>query len=202
MPWSTEGMAASHRITGLLQAWRHGDDDALATLTPLVHAELRTLARAYMRRERTGHSLPPTALVHECYLRLLDARTVDWQDRSHFYGMAARLMRRILVDVARTRSSVKRGGGAAHVPLDAGDVSAASEPGRALVALDDALRSLAAVDARQSRIVEMRFFGGFSHDEIAQALGVSTKTVMREWQQARSWLLDVLTADPSQQAGR
>src|SRR5215207_7134216 len=103
MPSSTDGMAASHRITGVLQAWRQGDDDTLAALTPLVDAELRTLARAYMRRERTGHSLPPTALVHECYLRLLDARTIDWQDRAHFYRMAARLMRRILVDLARSR---------------------------------------------------------------------------------------------------
>ncbi|MEO5823729.1 MAG: sigma-70 family RNA polymerase sigma factor [Vicinamibacteraceae bacterium] len=193
---------SSHRITGLLQAWRHGDDEALAALTPLVHGELRLLARAFMRRERDAHSLPPTGLVHECYLRLLDARAVDWQDRRHFYRLAARLMRRILVDQARSRGYAKRGGGAAHVSLEADDVPAATAPGRDLLALDDALRALATVDERQSQIVEMRFFGGFSNDDIAQALGVSTKTVMRDWQQARSWLLDALTADRAPRVGR
>jgi RNA polymerase sigma factor (TIGR02999 family) len=187
----------------LLQAWRGGDDEALAALTPLVHGELRLLARAFMRRERDAHSLQPTGLVHECYLRLLDARTVDWQDRRHFYALAARLMRRILIDLARSRGYAKRGGGVAHVPLDGDDLPAASfQPDRDLVALDDALQALAAIDERQSQIVEMRFFGGFSHDDIAQALGVSTKTVMRDWQLARSWLLDALTADRLPRASR
>jgi RNA polymerase sigma-70 factor, ECF subfamily len=193
---SSESTVSSHRITGLLQAWRLGDDEALSTLAPLVHDELRLLARAFMRRERDAHSLQPTALVHECYLRLIGARDVDWQDRGHFYGMAARLMRRVLVDLARRRQSVKRGGGAVHLPLDAGDAAAAATgPGHDLVALDDALRALAVHDERRSRIVEMRFFGGFDNEHIAQALGVSTKTVTREWQQARTWLLDVLAAD-------
>jgi len=194
---------SSHRITGLLHAWRQGDDEALAALTPLVHAELRILARAYMRRERGDHTLQPTALVNECYLRLRDARAVAWQNRQHFFALAARTMRRILVDVARARHYAKRGGRVAHVPLGFDEGSEpASGPGRDLIALDDALRALASRDERQSQIVEMRFFGGFSNEDIAQALGVSAKTVMRDWQEARSWLLDVLTADDAPRVGR
>jgi len=193
----------SHRITGLLHAWRQGDDEALAALTPLVHAELRVLARAYMRRERGDHTLQPTALVNECYLRLRDARAVDWQSRTHFFALAARTMRRILVDVARARHYAKRGGDVTHVPLGSDDAhEPASGPGRDLIALDDALRALAARDERQSQVVEMRFFGGFSTEDIAQALGVSAKTVLRDWQAARRWLLDALTADDSPRVGR
>jgi RNA polymerase sigma factor (TIGR02999 family) len=179
-------MTSSHRITGLLQSWSQGDDAALAELTPLVLAELRTLARAYLRRERRDHSLQATGLVNECYLRLLQARTVDWRNRAHFFALSARLMRRILVDFARARRYGKRGGRAEHVPFD--DQQLAVEPGRDLVALDDALTALAAVDERKSRVVEMRFFGGLTNEEAADVLGVSAKTVMREWQIARVWL--------------
>lgn len=180
-------MTSSHRITGLLHAWRQGDEAALAELTPLVHAELRTLARAYMRRERPDHSLQATGLVNECFVRLLQTRTVQWQDRAHFFALSARLMRRILVDVARARRYRKRGGGAEHVPFD--DERLAVEPGRDLVALDDALAALATIDERKSQVVEMRFFGGLTNEEAAEILGVSAKTVMREWQVAKVWLL-------------
>jgi RNA polymerase sigma factor (TIGR02999 family) len=182
---------SSHRITGLLQAWSKGDDAALAALTPLVHAELRTLARAYMSRERRDHLLQATGLVNECYLRLVDARQVSWQNRAHFFALSARLMRRILVDFARSRRYGKRGGEAQHVTLH--EERQGIEPGRDLVALDDALRALATVDERKSRVVEMRFFGGLSHEETAVALGISAKTVMREWQVAKVWLLRELS---------
>jgi RNA polymerase sigma-70 factor, ECF subfamily len=187
---------ASHHITGLLQAWRHGDDAALAALTPLVHAELRRLARLHLRRERAGHSLQPTALVNECYLRLIDGRTVEWRDRGHFFALAARTMRRILVDAARARGTAKRGGDPVRLPLSAvadGRTARPARAGRDLIALDDALQALAAVDPRRSQVVELRFFGGFTHDEIAETLGVSAKTILRDWQEAKAWLLHALT---------
>jgi RNA polymerase sigma factor (TIGR02999 family) len=191
---------SSHRITGLLQSWSRGDDDALAELTPLVHAELRRLARKCMAGERRHHTLQATALVNECYLRLVDAQQVRWQDRAHFFALSARLMRRILVDFARARHNRKRGSGVEHVSLTT-EVPAL-EPGQDLVALDDALRALATIDERKSRIVELRFFGGLSHEEVAEALGVSTKTVMREWQMAKVWLLRQLRArDPVDRSG-
>ena len=184
-------MTSSHRITSLLQSWSRGDEAAVAELTPLVLAELRALARAYMRRERSNHSLQATGLVNECYVRLLQARTVDWQNRAHFFALSARLMRRILVDFARSRQYSKRGGGAEHVAFD--DAQLVVEPGRDLVALDDALTALAAIDERKSQVVEMRFFGGLTNEEAADVLGVSAKTVMREWQIAKVWLLRELT---------
>jgi RNA polymerase sigma factor (TIGR02999 family) len=171
----------------LLRAWGQGDDAALAELTPLVHAELRRVARGYMKHERPDHTLQATALVNECFLRLMDARQVPWQDRGHFFALSARLMRRILVDVARAHRYDKRGGGAEHVPLD--EFVPAVEPGRDLVALDDALQALARIDERKSQVVELRFFGGLNHEETAEILGVSAKTVMREWQVAKMWLL-------------
>jgi RNA polymerase sigma factor (TIGR02999 family) len=180
-------VSSSHHITTLLQAWSDGDDAALAALTPLVHAELHRLARKYMRRERHDHSLQATGLVNECYLRLVDSRGTAWQDRAHFFALSARLMRRILVDLARSRRYGKRGGGAQHVPVD--DQLPAIEPAPSLVALDDALQALARVDERKSRVVEMRFFGGLSNEQVAEALGVSEKTVMRDWQIAKVWLL-------------
>jgi RNA polymerase sigma factor (TIGR02999 family) len=185
-------VSASHRVTSLLHAWRQGDQAALAELTPLVHAELRRMARAYVRQERHDLSLPATGLVNECYVRLVDAQHVEWQNRAHFLALAGRMMRRILVDVARARQYRKRGGGAEHVEVD--DQLMAPEPGRDLVALDDALRALALVDERKAQVVELRFFGGLSNEETAEALGVSAKTVMRDWQVAKVWLLRELTS--------
>jgi len=184
-------MTSPHQITGLLQSWSHGDDAALAALTPRVLADLRILARAYMRRERPDHSLQATGLVNECYLRLLQTRNIDWQNRAHFFALSARLMRRILVDFARSRQYSKRGGGAEHVTID--EQQLVVEPGRDLVALDDALTALAAIDERKSQVVEMRFFGGLTNEEAADVLGMSAKTVMREWQLAKVWLLRELT---------
>jgi RNA polymerase sigma-70 factor, ECF subfamily len=175
-------------VTDLLRAWSDGDDGALERLTPLVAAELRRLARAHMRRERQGHTLQTTALVNEAFLRLTDARRVRWQDRSHFIGMAARLMRRVLVDHARSRGYVKRGGDVRRVTLDEGLV-AAGTPALDVVELDRALEALAAVDARKSRVIDLRFFGGLSVEETAEVLQVSTDTVKRDWRLAKLWLL-------------
>jgi RNA polymerase sigma-70 factor, ECF subfamily len=175
-------------VTELLRAWTDGDDGALERLTPLVAAELRRLARAHMRRERQGHTLQTTALMNEAFLRLTDARRVRWQDRSHFIGMAARLMRRVLVDHARSRGYVKRGGNVRRVTLDEGLV-AAGEPALDVVELDRALEALAAVDARKSRVIDLRFFGGLSVEETAEVLQVSTDTVKRDWRLAKLWLL-------------
>jgi len=183
---------SAHQITELLRAWGGGDDEALALVTPLVHAELRQIARRHMRGERPDHTLQVTALVNECYLRLSDAQHTRWQDRTHFLAWASRLMRRILVDLARERQAGKRGGRAVQVPLDAASEGAAR--GRDLVALDDALAALAEIDERKSRVVELRFFGGLSNDEVATVLGVSTKTVLRDWQLAKAWLLEQLDA--------
>jgi len=159
----------------------------LEELTPLVYEELRRLARHYMGNERVGHTLQATALVNEAYLRLVDIHKVQWQNRAHFFAMSARLMRRILVDSARSRKYQKRGAGAQKVSLDEGLLVV--EPGRDLVALDDALEALAQVDERRSKVVEMRFFGGLSVEETAEALGVSVDTVMRDWKLAKVWLL-------------
>jgi RNA polymerase sigma-70 factor, ECF subfamily len=183
-----------HPITGLLNAWSGGDDEALAIVTPLVHAELRQLARRHMRRERQGHSLQVTGLVNECYLRLVDARRMQWQDRAHFLAWSSRLMRRILVDFARERQAEKRGADFQHVAIS--EQQAVRAPGRDLVALDDALEALARIDERKSHVVELRFFGGLSTEEVAEALGVSTKTVLRDWQLAKMWLLRELADTP------
>ncbi len=175
-------------VTELLRAWRDGDDGALERLLPLVEAELRRLARAYMGRERPGHTLQTTALVNEAFLRLTDARGLQWQDRAHFLGISARLMRRVLVDHARSRGYRKRGGGAQHVPLEEG-LAISPEPRLDLVALDRALQALAVADERKSRVVELRFFGGLSVEETAEVLHVSTDTVKRDWRLAKLWLL-------------
>lgn len=175
-------------VTDFLVAWGQGDTAALDHLVPLVHGELRRLARREMRRERAGHTLQTTALVNEAYLRLVDLTRVRWQDRSHFFAMSARLMRRILVDHARARESRKRGGGARRISFDEALV-VSEERGADLVALDDALQALAAFDERKSRVVELRFFGGLSVDETAEALHVSPETVMRDWRLAKVWLL-------------
>jgi RNA polymerase sigma-70 factor, ECF subfamily len=180
--------ASPGAVTELLRAWRDGDDGALERLVPLVEAELRRLARAYMRRERRDHTLQTTALVNEAFLRLTDARQVRWEDRAHFLGISARLMRRVLVDHARSRGYRKRGGGAQRVTLTEGLV-ASPEPTLDVVALDRALEVLEAVDSRKSRMVELRFFGGLSVEETAQVLGVSPDTVKRDWRLAKLWLL-------------
>jgi RNA polymerase sigma factor (TIGR02999 family) len=174
-------------------AWGKGDPAALEELTPVVYDELRRLAQHYMGNERGGHTLQATALVNEAYLKLVDIHKVQWQNRAHFFAMSARLMRRILVDSARSRNYQKRGAGAKQVTLGEGLLVA--EPGRDLVALDDALHELAKVDERRSKVVEMRFFGGLTVEETAEALSVSVDTVMRDWKLAKAWLLRELKAD-------
>ena len=179
---------SSHEITELLMAWGEGDQEALEQLTPLVHAELRHLAHKYMSRERPGHTLQTTALVNEAYLRLIDWKNVRWQNRAHFFGVSAQLMRRILVDYARDRQSLKRGGGALQVSLSKA-AAFSVERDSDLVALDEALTVLAAVDRRKEQVVELRFFGGLSVEEAAEVLKVSAETVMRDWRLAKVWLL-------------
>ena len=174
--------------TELLRAWSDGDDGALERLVPLVEAELRRLARAYMGRERRGHTLQTTALVNEAFLRLTDAQRVRWQDRAHFLGISARLMRRVLVDHARARGYLKRGGGAQRVTLHEGLVTSA-DPALDLVALDRALEALAKVDPRKSQVVELRFFGGLTVAETAEVLHVSPDTIKRDWRLAKLLLL-------------
>lgn len=176
-----------HPVTTLLQAWGQGDDRALEQLTPLVHAELRRIASAYLAQERRNHTLQPTALINEAYVRLVDMQQPTWHNRTHFFALAAQVMRRILVDLARARRSQKRGGGAQPVTLT--DGLAISERGRDLIALDEALKALADIDPRKSRVVELRFFGGLSAEETASVLRVSARTVLREWQLAKVWLL-------------
>lgn len=179
---------ASPHITDLLLAWNRGDDQALDRLVPLVHDELHRLAHRYMAGERAGHPLQTTALVNEAYLRLVDSSRVRWQNRAHFFAVSAQLMRRILVDVARARHKLKRGGGAIQVALEEAALIA-NEPGADLVALDEALTTLAAFDERKSKVVELRFFGGLSVEETAEVLKVSAVTVMRDWGLAKAWLL-------------
>ena len=187
----------SHQVTRLLVDWRNGDHGALEQLIPLVHEELRRVARRHMAHERVGHTLQATALVNEAYVRLIDIRQVNWQDRTHFFAMSSRLMRRILVDFARSKGSQKRGAGAHKVSLDEALI-VSTEPGADLVALDDALDALAVFDARKAQVVEMRFFGGLSVEETAEALNVSVDTVMRDWKLAKAWLLRELAGrDPS-----
>ena len=177
-------------ITGMLRAWSNGDERALETLMPLVYAELHRAAHGYMTREAPDNTLQTTALVNEVYLRLTGARTVSWNDRAHFFAICATLMRRILTDFARARKSQKRGGAAPHVPLD--EVLVSSSPRVDLLDLDDALTRLAAVEKRQARVVELRFFGGLSIEETAELLGVCAATVGADWRCARAWLREQL----------
>ena len=175
-------------VTELLQAWSGGDRAALDELLPHVQDELRGIARLQMRRERADHTLQPTALVNEAYLRLVNQNRVRWQDRAHFFAVAAQKMRRILVDHARKRGAEKRGGGEILVALDEGIDPGTPPEDVNVVALDEALEELAVLDERQSRVVEMRFFGGVTLKETAEALGVSPATVKRDWQTAKAWL--------------
>ena len=189
-------VVASRDITALLKVWAEGDTTALDRLVPLVHRELHRIARQCMAGERAGHSLQPTALLNEAYLRLADITHVAWQDRAHFFAMSSRVMRRILVDVARSKRYLKRGGGTPLVPLDDA-MAVAVERGADLVALDLALEALAQIDHRKGRVVELRFFGGFTVEETGMALGISPETVNRDWQFAKSWLRRELRKEPT-----
>lgn len=173
-------------ITGLLRSWSEGDQSALQKLTPIVYEELHRLADRYMRRERPGHSLQATALVNEAYMRLVDYKRMQWQNRAHFFAVSAQLIRRILIEHARRRN-LKRGGGIRHLSLDEA-VVVGSKRTADLVALDDAMKALAQLDPRKERVVEMRFFGGLSVEETAEVLKVSSVTVMRDWSTAKAWL--------------
>ena len=183
----------------LLRAWREGDETALDALMPLVHDELRRIARRCLRGEHANHSVQATELVNEAYLRLVDVQHVDWQDRTHFLAMSARLMRRVLVDLARSQGADKRGGRAVRVTLDEAAIGGVA-PDADVIRLDDALTALAALDDRKSRVVELRFFGGLTADETAVALQVSSKTVLRDWEFARAWLQRELTGEAGRDA--
>jgi RNA polymerase sigma-70 factor, ECF subfamily len=179
-------------VSGLLRAWSEGDRGALDLLTPVVYDELRRLARRYMRGERPGHSLQTTALVNEAYMRLVDYKSMQWQNRAHFFAVSSQLMRRILVEHAR-RHNLKRGGGVQHVSLD-DTAEVGGDRAADLVALDDALDALARLDPRKVQVVEMRFFGGLSVEETAEVLKISPVTVMRDWSTAKAWLYRELTS--------
>jgi RNA polymerase sigma-70 factor (ECF subfamily) len=186
-------MTPSHgTISRLLLEWREGDQTALDRLVPLVYRELRRLAGYYMRRQRADHTLQTSALINEAYLRLIDHKNMRWENRAHFYAVAAQAMRRILVDHARSRGYQKRGGGALKVSFDEA-VIGAEERAAELIALDDALQDLAGLDPRKCQIVELRYFGGLSVDETAAVVGVSAVTVMREWRSAKGWLLRAIS---------
>jgi len=183
----------SAEITKLLKAWRQGDSKALDRLTPLVYEQLRRLARGYVRKEQPGHTLQTTAVVNEAYLRLIDAREVDWRDRTHFFAVCARIMRRILVDAARERAALKRGGDVERVEHStAVNLDLLPAPGwdarSQLCALDDALNALARMDPRRAQVIELRFFGGLTVEETGEVLKISPQSVMRDWKLARAWL--------------
>ena len=180
--------AGTSPITELLRSWRRGDQAALERLVPLVYNDLRRMARHQLRGERAGHTLQPTALVNEMYLRLPGVERLGWQDRAHFFAIAARLMRRVLIESARARKNHKRGGSAVRITVDESHL-AGETPSRDVVALDDALTALAEMDPRKSAIVELRYFGGLTLEETATALGISSDTVMRDWKVAKLWLM-------------
>ena len=188
------GGEPQHEVTRILQDWSGGDPDAPERLMPYVYDELRRLARAFLSRERGGHTLQPTALVNEAYLRLVDQTRVNWQNRAHFYGIASSMMRRVLIDHARAHATEKRGGAAIHLSLDDVQVPLAQRASD-FVALDEALEKLEQFDGRKCRIVEMRFFGGLKDEEIAEVLGVATRTVLRDWKKARLWLYRELSQE-------
>jgi len=183
----------SAEVTGLLKAWSTGDQAALDRLASIVYKELRRIAHRYMKNERLGNTLQTTALVNEVYLRLVDVQNVDWQHRAQFFAISAQMMRRVLVDAARARGSHKRGGGAIKVNIDETAVLA-PEPDAAIVALDDALEAFTRLAPRQAKVVELRYFGGLSEEEIVQVLGISPRTVRRDWDFARAWLMRELNS--------
>lgn len=188
--------SSSNEVSALLRAWSEGDAAALDRLMPLVYDELRRIAAKHMARERRSQTIQTTALVHELYLRLVDQERVQWQDRAHFFAVAAQLMRRILVDHARKRLRAKRGGDVILAPLEEDSAALFVERAAEVVAVDDALKALSVVDDRKGRIVELRFFGGFSIEETAGVLGVSAGTVMRDWTLAKAWLRREMSGTP------
>jgi len=191
---------SASNVTGLLRAWTDGDESAQEKLAPILWKELHQNARAYLRKERPGHTLQASALVNEAFIRLVDLKGIEWRDRSHFFAMASKMMRRILVDHARSHGYQKRGGGQKAVSLNDSAIVQATDRASELVALDDALQALEKHDARKARVIEMRFFGGLSVEETAAALNVSTQTVLRDWSLARAWLTREMTkpAHPDQ----
>ena len=186
-------MSASGAATDLLLNWGSGHDRARDDLSPIVYEELRRIARSYLRQERQDHTLQPTALVHEAYLRLIDQRRVDWRNRAHFIGLAAMMMRRVLVNHARTRAAVKRGGQMARVPLTVAFDLPERQAGN-VIEVHDALNRLQAIDARKSRVVELKFFGGLTTEEMAEVMQLSPATIEREWSFARAWLYDAINS--------
>lgn len=184
----------AHEVTGLLRAWGKGDQSALEKLTPLVYEELHRAAHRYMAREQRGHALQTTALINETYVRLIDRQEMNWQNRAHFFGVCAQLMRQILTDFARSRLSQKRGGDVQRVSLD-DSPEISQEPRADLVALDDALKRLASIDPRKGQVVELRFFGGLTAEETAAVLKISPETVLRDWNLAKVWLLRELSGE-------
>jgi RNA polymerase sigma factor (TIGR02999 family) len=188
-----EKSPAPHAVTGLLLNWGRGDEHARDDLVPFVYDELRRIAASYLSRERPGHTLQPTALVHEAYLRLIDQQRVDWRNRAQFVGLAAMMMRRVLVNHARDRTAAKRGGKAEHVPLTVA-LEPFEQPRVDVIAVHEALDRLEAIDSRKGRIVELKFFGGLTTDEISEVMQISTATIEREWTFARAWLHDEMTS--------
>jgi len=186
-----EHSVSPHRVTHLLAEWSQGDDSALAELTPLVYEELRRLAHHYMEGERPDHTLQTTALVNEAYLRLADQSNPNWQSRAHFFAVAAQAMRRILVSYARSNRAQKRGGGAARIELDEAAILS-PEQSNEIVDVHEALEKLGKLDSRKARVVELKYFGGLNHDEIAEVMKISTVTVRRDWVFAKAWLYDEL----------
>jgi RNA polymerase sigma-70 factor, ECF subfamily len=186
---------SSHEVTLMLRAWGEGDQSALEKLTPLVEAELRRLAHYYLTQERSGHTLQTTALINEAWLRLIDWKEVSWQNKAHFLGVSAKLMRYVLVDFARVRKQQKRGAGAPHVSLDQAGILSADRTSD-LVALDDALQALGKYDPRKCQIVELRFFAGLSVNETAEVMQLSPITIIREWNKAKAWLYQELSPEP------
>jgi RNA polymerase sigma factor (TIGR02999 family) len=183
---------SAHEVTDLLVKWSGGDKGALDELVPLIHEELRRRAHHYIERERPEHTLQTTALVNEAYLRLVNQAGVRWQDRAHFFAVSARVMRHILVDYARAKGYAKRGGGALRVTLDEAAGAHAGQEAAELLALDEAMKSLAEIYPRRSQVVEMRYFGGLNNEEVAEVLKVTSKTVERDWRYARAWLYEQL----------
>ena len=188
-------LSSSENVTALLIDWRNGDQSAYERLVPMVYAELHRLAHHYMNRERADHTLQTTALVNEAYVRLVDQKRTNWQNRAQFFGTCAELMRRILVDYARQQQYQKRGGGAQKITLEE-TLQIVEEKTADLVALDEALENLAKFDPRKARVVELRFFGGLNVEETAEVMGIHANTVIRDWSAARSWLYKAVTSEP------